>query len=142
MAWCIDDILVYKNLIVGGNEQSCVGAGNNALNGSVSIHGVLHVGAESFSRGLSSLMVAKSDEQTGGFAAYVRDDMRIENQLKVNRINSQTIQNSGTVRTRVCRGISLSFASKSFEIDHPSKPGMKLWHGCLEAFRARCLCER
>ena len=44
-------------------------------------------------------MVAKSDEQTGGFAAYVRDDMRIENQLKVNRINSQTIQNSGTVRT-------------------------------------------
>ena len=132
MAWCVDDVLVYKNLIVGGNEQSCVGAGNNALNGSVSIYGVLHVGAESFSRGLSSLMVAKSDEQTGGFAAYVRDDMRIENQLKVNRINSQTIQNSGTVRTRVCRGISLSFASKSFEIDHPSKPGMKLWHGCLE----------
>ena len=28
-------------------------------------------------------MVAKSDEQTGGFAAYVRDDMRIENRSKL-----------------------------------------------------------
>ena len=62
MTQIIDSAFVTKDVVVGGgtfkqpSEQKAIGAGNDLLNGSVDIDGVVHVGAEAFDKGESTLI--------------------------------------------------------------------------------------
>ena len=68
-----DSLLVYKEVIVGGNEQTSIGAGDEVLNGSVDVDGVVHVGDETFDQGEATLMVANSRQQQGDATVIFRD---------------------------------------------------------------------
>ena len=69
MSNVIDSALVLKDLVVCGgtaqepSQQKGIGAGNELLHGSIDVSGVVHIGAESFYKGQSTLMVATSEKQ-------------------------------------------------------------------------------
>ena len=79
----IDSALITKDLVVGGgtaefpSEQKAIGAGNELLHGSVDVSGVVHVGAEAFDKGQSTLMVATSRHQTSDRALAVEGNAEI-----------------------------------------------------------------
>ncbi len=68
-----DSVLVYKEIVVGGNNQTSIGSGDEVLNGSVDVDGVMHVGDETFSQGEATLMVANSRQQQGTATVIFRD---------------------------------------------------------------------
>jgi hypothetical protein len=83
----------------------------------------------------ATLMVGQtfnSESKSPLYSLWVKDkarfqsNVRIDSLLKTNRIESR----SGRIDS--IRGNSLRYGSKSFLIDHPTKPGMKLEYGCLE----------
>ena len=79
MAWFQDSVVVLKDLVVGGgtyqkpSQQKAIGAGNDLLQGSCDIDGVVHVGEETFDKGEATLMVAKSRQQQGTATVILRD---------------------------------------------------------------------
>ena len=159
MSYLIDSALVAKDLIVGGgtdekpSEQKAIGAGNDLLQGSMDVSGVVHIGAEEFEKGESTLMVATSDKQTGGRALYVKGNATIEGTgIVLNVNNTTTIDMAGDAIFAVGTGgktLSARFSSadarpKPFDIEHPSQDGWRLRYACVEGpevgvyYRGRC----
>ena len=150
MSWNFDDQLIHKQLIVGCNEQKCIGWGNAALQGSIGASGCVNFGGEGFSMGQSTLMVETSKKQTGDRALYVKGNATIEgdaeNVLYVDGdmyvSGKVDCDNKGRLASRFGTADSLG---KIFDMVHPTKgKGHRLAHACIEGpevavyFRGRC----
>ena len=150
MSWNFDDQLIHKQLIVGCNEQKCIGWGNAALQGSIGASGCVNFGSEGFSMGQSTLMVETSKKQTGDRALYVKGNATIEgdaeNVLYVDGdmyvSGKVDCDNKGRLASRFGTADSLG---KIFDMVHPTKgKGHRLAHACIEGpevavyFRGRC----
>jgi len=154
MSWNFDDQLIHKQLIVGCNEQTCIGWGNAALQGSIGASGCVNIGGEGFSMGQSTLMVETSKKQKGDRALYVKGNATIEGTGNVLDINGvTTIDASGDAVFAIgTDGDTLSGRfntadgrPKPFDIQHPTKgEGYRLRYACIEGpevgvyYRGRC----
>ena len=101
MAWFQDSVVVLKDLVVGGgtyqkpSQQKAIGAGNDLLQGSADIDGVVHVGEETFDKGEATLMVAKSRQQQGTATVILRDPQSL-NVLVAEGGTQETVLIKGT----------------------------------------------
>ena len=152
MSHVIDSALVLKDLVVGGgtaqipSKQEGIGAGNELLHGSIDVSGVVHIGAESFYKGQSTLMVATSPKQQGDRALHVKGNVKIEgddgtsNALNIsgNQENDGAITASDDITTSthfigdITKTSGTPPGCKAFDISHPTKDGYRLRHICLE----------
>jgi hypothetical protein len=73
-----------------------------------------------------------SDAEEPQYSLWAKDDSRFESNVRVDSLCKAKRFESETARIDSIRGNSLRYGSKSFLIDHPTKPGMKLEYGCLE----------
>ena len=101
MAWFQDSVVVLKDLVVGGgtyqkpSQQKAIGEGNDLLQGSCDIDGVVHVGEETFDKGEATLMVAKSRQQQGTATVILRDPQSL-NVLVAEGGTQETVLIKGT----------------------------------------------
>lgn len=136
MALCQDDLALGGQLMVGAGQPVMMGVGESKINGAAFIEGPMQIGsAGQYKIVDATLMVGQtfnSESKSPLYSLWVKDkarfqsNVRIDSLLKTNRIESR----SGRIDS--IRGNSLRYGSKSFLIDHPTKPGMKLEYGCLE----------
>ena len=151
MTHFIDSALVMKDLVVGGgshqepSEQKAIGAGNDLLNGSVDVDGVVHIGSESFEKGESTLMVATSRKQTGDRAMHVIGNATIDgDDDHVLIVNGNAKFNYGNIGDLQDRFNTADGRPKPFDMKHPSEDGFRLRYACIEGpevgvyFRGRC----
>ena len=65
MSYIADEVLITKGVQGGAGPaedlvtQEAIGAGNNLLDGSVAVDGVVHVGDELFEKGEATVMIAE-----------------------------------------------------------------------------------
>ena len=130
MTHFIDSALVMKDLVVGGgshqepSEQKAIGAGNDLLNGSVDVDGVVHIGSESFEKGESTLMVATSRKQTGDRAMHVIGNATIDgDDDHVLIVNGNAKFNYGNIGDLQDRFNTADGRPKPFDMKHPSEDG-------------------
>ena len=148
--WGFDDEKIHKTLVVGKNEQKCVGYGNGATPGSIAISGVANFGAEGFGQAESTLMVETSEHQSGDRALTVKGNATIEGDAENVLIVDGDLyvsgkidgDNKGRLASRFGTADSLG---KIFDMVHPTKgKGHRLAHACIEGpevavyFRGRC----
>ena len=166
MSYLIDSALVAKDLIVGGgtdekpSEQKAIGAGNDLLQGSMDVSGVVHIGAEEYEKGQSTLMVATSDKQTGERALYVKGNATIEGEANPAMLVVGSAENAlyvegdlyvsgkidGDNKGRLAARFGVADGlGKVFDIPHPTYgKGHRLSHACIEGpevgvyYRGRC----
>ena len=151
MTHILDSALVMKDLVVGGgshqkpSEQKAIGAGNDLLNGSVDVDGVVHIGSESFEKGESTLMVATSRKQTGDRAMHVIGNATIDgDDDHVLIVNGNAKFNYGNIGDLQDRFNTADGRPKPFDMKHPSEDGFRLRYACIEGpevgvyFRGRC----
>ena len=151
MTHILDSALVMKDLVVGGgshqkpSEQKAIGAGNDLLNGSVDVDGVVHIGSESFEKGESTLMVATSRKQTGDRAMHVVGNATIDgDDDHVLIVNGNAKFNFGDIGDLQDRFHTADGRPKPFDMKHPSEDGFRLRYACIEGpevgvyFRGRC----
>ena len=151
MTHFIDSALVMKDLVVGGgshqepSEQKAIGAGNDLLNGSVDVDGVVHIGGEEFDKGESTLMVATSRKQTGDRALTVKGNATIEGSDEYPLIvKGNAYFEHGNIGDLSSRFSSADAKPKPFDMKHPSEDGFRLRYACIEGpevgvyFRGRC----
>ena len=133
MSWNFDDQLIHKQLIVGCNEQKCIGWGNASLQGSIGASGCVNIGGEGFSMGQSTLMVETSKKQTGDRALYVKGNATIEGgdtyPLKVGGNAFFDHPNIGDLSSRFN---TADKKPKPFDMEHPSQKGWRLRYACIE----------
>ena len=150
MSWNFDDQLIHKQLIVGCNEQKCIGWGNAALQGSIGASGCVNIGGEGFSMGESTLMVETSKKQTGDRALTVKGNATIEGTGQILRIaDTSWVDASGEAYFQAGTGgktLSARFSSadarpKPFDIDHPSQDGWRLRYACIEGPEVGVYCR-
>ena len=140
MSNVIDSALVLKDLVVGGgtaqepSQQKGIGAGNDLLHGSVDVSGVVHIGAEAFDKGESTLMVATSSKQTGKRALHVKGNATIDGDDDYPlRVNGNVFVNFGDIGDLQSRFDTADGRPKPFDMVHPSKgKGNRLRYACIE----------
>tara|TARA_B100000131_G_scaffold2323_1_gene2424 strand:+ start:358 stop:1122 length:765 start_codon:yes stop_codon:yes gene_type:complete len=140
MSNVIDSALVLKDLVVGGgtaqepSEQRAIGAGNELLHGSVDVSGVVHVGAEAFNKGQSTLMVATSRHQTSDRALAVEGNAEINGDASyVLKVGGNAFFDYGDIGDLQARFDTADGRPKPFDMVHPSKgEGHRLRYACIE----------
>ena len=150
MSWNFDDQLIHKQLIVGCNEQNCIGWGNAALQGSIGASGCVNIGGEGFSMGESTLMVETSKKQKGDRALTVKGNATIEGTGEVFRVNDTSwVDAAGEAYFQVGSGgekLSTRFGQaddrpKPFDLKHPSQDGWRLRYACIEGPEVGVYCR-
>ena len=149
MTQIIDSAFVTKDVVVGGgtfkqpSEQKAIGAGNDLLNGSVDIDGVVHVGAEAFNKGESTLMVATSRQQKGSRAMKVIGNADIYgNGEYVLHVGGNAYFDFGDIGDLQSRFDSADARPKPFDIQHPTKgEGNRLRYACIEGPEVAVYCR-
>ncbi len=150
MTYAFSNQFIHKQLILGCNEQKCIGAGNNAIQGSIGAHGVVQIGGESFGYGEATLMVETSAKQTGDRALKVKGNATIEGTGDVLDINGTTqIDAMGDAIFAIGTGgvkMSTRFGQadgrpKPFDIKHPSQDGWRLRYACIEGPEVGVYCR-
>lgn len=136
MAFCQDDLALGGQLMVGSGQPSMMGVGPNKINGSAFVEGPMQIGAaRQYGTVNATLMVGQtfnSDSQSPLYSLWVKDKARFESNVRINSLCKTNRIESAFGRIDSIRGNTLRYGSKSFLIDHPTKPGMKLEYGCLE----------
>tara|TARA_B100000686_G_C16552897_1_gene843572 strand:- start:99 stop:863 length:765 start_codon:yes stop_codon:yes gene_type:complete len=152
MTHIIDSALITKDLVVGGgtaqkpSQQIAIGPGNDLLHGSADISGVVHIGAEAFEKGESTLMVATSHQQQGSRALNVKGNATITGADPYPLIvggNALFLHpNIGDLSSRFN---AADGRPKPFDMKHPTEgEGYRLRYACIEGpevgvyFRGRC----
>ena len=131
--WGFDDEKIHKTLVVGKNEQKCVGYGNGATPGSIAISGVANFGGEGFSQAESTLMVETSEHQTGDRALTVKGNCTIEGKDNFPLI----VQGDAWFKSISPNSLAERFEvadkkPKPFDMEHPSQKGWRLRYACIE----------
>ena len=141
MSYIADEVLITKGVQVGAGPhddlvtQEAIGAGNNLLDGSVAVDGVVHVGDELFEKGEATVMIAKSRQQQGEYVVEIDGDVNIrmgKGSLVLSNLIGCTFQGlvgAGFVGTASVINVQ---GWKGFDIKHPSEEGYRLRHVCLE----------
>lgn len=136
MSFCQDDIAVGGQLMVGAGKPTMMGVGPNKINGSAFVEGPMQIGsAREYSSVNATLMIGQTfNEESNAplYSLWVKDKARFETNVRIDNVCKATRLESAVGRIDSIRGNSLRYGSKSFLIDHPTKPGMKLEYGCLE----------
>jgi hypothetical protein len=136
MAFSADDMAVGGQLWIGAGLPGSIGLDSKKINGSAFIEGPLHVGQPSaFGSADAALLVGKltnDDASTPQYSIIAKGDIKFDKNLYVTSLTKSKRLEAQSARIDTIRGNSLRYGSKSFEIDHPTKPGKKLLYGCLE----------
>jgi hypothetical protein len=136
MAFSFDDIAIGGQATFGAGQPGALGVGPSKIRGSAFIEGPLQVGsAGAYSRVQSTVMIGQltnSDTSTPTYSLWVKDKARFQSNVRIDSLCKTNRIESRTGRIDNIRGNTLRYGSKSFLIDHPTKPGMKLEYGCLE----------
>ena len=148
MSFCLDDVNVGGQLHVGTGVYPAIKEGKNKINGSAALEGPVVVGPPgTYGSTEATLMVgplSNSDPDcpsakhalkvTGpGDAVYVKGNMYV----------SGTVDCLSTGRLEARHSVADS-KPKLFDMPHPSTPGMRLAHACIEGpevsvfYRGRC----
>jgi hypothetical protein len=136
MAFSMDDIAAGGQLIVGAGFPASIGLDSKKINGSAFIEGPVHIGQPSaFDSADATLLVGKlvnEDASSPQYSIIAKGDSKFDKNVYVTSLCKAKRLESKTAKIDSIRGNSLRYGSKSFLIDHPTKPGMKLEYGCLE----------
>lgn len=136
MSFSMDDISVGGQLWVGAGLPSSIGLDDKKINGSSYIEGPLHIGQPgAFGSADAALLVGKltnEDASSPQYSIIAKGDIKFDKNLYVTSLTKTKRLEVQSARIDTIRGNSLRYGSKSFEIDHPTKPGKKLLYGCLE----------
>ena len=150
MAYVIDSALITKDLIVGGgtaderSNQPAIGAGNDLLQGSVDVSGLVHIGADMFKKGEATLMVATSRQQQdksplgegeGGRALHVKGSAVIEESGGGYALytGGNIYCDFGDIGDLQERFDTADGRPKPFDMEHPSLgKGHRLRYACIE----------
>lgn len=137
MAFAFDDTAVGGQLFVGAGLPAWVGFGAEKINGCAYVEGPLQVGrASAFGIPQAALLVGQlvnTEVPTlPQYSMIAVGDVKIDRNLYVTSLTKSRYLMARSARIDIIRGNSLRYGSKSFEIDHPTKPGKKLLYGCLE----------
>jgi len=131
MAFTQDDIAVGGQLMVGAGLPSMMGVGPGKINGSAFVEGPMQTGgAQEFGSVDATLMVGRtfnSDAQSPLYSLWCKLYARFQEFVRVDTLLKSKYIEAKIVRTQV-----LQASIKNFVIDHPTKPGKKLVHTCLE----------
>ena len=134
--WGFDDQKVHKTLVVGKNEQKCVGYGNGATPGSIAISGVANIGGEGFGQAESTLMVETSEHQTGKRALTVKGNATIDGDdnyvLRVTGKAGNAFFSHPDIGDLAARFKTADKRPKPFDMEHPSQKGWRLRYACIE----------
>jgi hypothetical protein len=131
MSQCSDDIAVGGQLMVGAGQPPMMGAGPAKVNGSAFVEGPMQVGAaQQYGKVDATLMVGQTfneDSQSSLYSLWVKLYARFQSFLRTDILLKAKFIEAKIVRTKI-----LQASIKNFVIDHPTKPGKKLVHTCLE----------
>jgi hypothetical protein len=136
MATCQDDLALGGQLMVGAGQPAMMGVSENKINGSAFVEGPMQIGAAGqYGSVDATLMVGQtfnSDSKSPTYSLWVKDKARFQSNVRIDSLCKTKRIESSSGKIDSIRGNSLRYGSKSFLIDHPTKPGMKLEYGCLE----------
>ena len=136
MSMLLDDAAFGGQVMVGAGQPVALGIGPKKIRGSASIEGPLQVGpGGAYGSVQATVMIGKlanSDASKPQYSLWVKNDSRFQSNVRVDSLCKAKRLESQTGKIDSIRGNSLRYGSKSFLIDHPTKPGMKLEYGCLE----------
>jgi hypothetical protein len=136
MSFLFDDIAIGGQAIFGAGQPGALGVGPNKIRGSAFVEGPLQVGkAGAYGSVRATVMIGElgnSDASTPTYSLWVRDKARFQSNVRIDSLCKTKRIEASSGKIDSIRGNSLRYGSKSFLIDHPTKPGMKLEYGCLE----------
>jgi hypothetical protein len=131
MAQCSDDLALGGQLMVGAGLPPMMGVGPGKINGSAFVEGPMQVGAaKEYGNADATMMVGRtfnSDSRSPFYSLWSKLYSRFQSFVRVDLLLKSRYIEAEVVRTRV-----LQATIKNFVIDHPTKPGKKLVHTCLE----------
>ena len=131
MSTCQDDLALGGQLMVGAGQPVMMGISKQKINGSAFIEGPAQIGAAGqYSKVDATLMVGEtfnSDSKSPLYSLWVKLYSRFQNFVRVDTLLKSTFIEAKVIRTEV-----LQAKIKNFVISHPTKPGKKLVHTCLE----------
>jgi hypothetical protein len=136
MSFLMDDAAFGGQAIFGAGQPGALGVGPKKIRGSVFVEGPLQVGpAGAYGNVQATVMIGKlanPDASKPQYSLWVKNDSRFQSNVRIDSLCKTKRIESQTGKIDSIRGNSLRYGSKSFLIDHPTKPGMKLEYGCLE----------
>lgn len=131
MSFCQDDIAVGGQLMVGAGKPTMMGVGPSKINGSAFVEGPMQIGASQEYKGVdSTLMIGRTvneESLSPLYSLWCKLYSRFQEFVRVDTLIKSKYVEADIVRTRI-----LQASIKNFVIDHPTKPGKKLVHTCLE----------
>ena len=135
------NILVGKRLFVGNGKPEALGKGETEIRGSAYVEGPLQIGDDSaYDKVTATLMIGaeyNSDSEThpdkvimakGGDTYFLGNHDQVGN---MDVSGNLTIEGTMKAGYATWSG-SIVATTKLFDIQHPSKDGHRLAHGCLE----------
>lgn len=131
MAFLLDDCAAGGQFVCGAGTPKALGIGPAKIRGSAYVEGPLQTGvAGDHNSCKATLMVGQlrnSDAPTPLYSLWCRLYSRFQSFVRVDLLLKSTYIEAKVVRTKI-----LQASIKNFVIDHPTKPGKKLVHTCLE----------
>ena len=151
MATGLDDLIVGGQLRVVAGLVPAIKEGDTRINGSAHLEGPVVIGAPNaegggFDENVATLMIARTtnadeDCEPATRSLHVKGNTRLEGDvgtpfaLNVTgnvTIIGNTVQAGDTNQTGSITASGKSSGAKAFDIPHPSRPGYRLRHICLE----------
>lgn len=136
MSFLMDDNAIGGQLMVGAGKPAPLGVGPKKIRGAGYVEGPLVIGqATAHTSPNAALLIGKlknKDATEPQYSLWCKGDSKFESNVFVTSLCKATRLESRSGRIDVIRGNSLRYGSKSFLIDHPTKPEMMLEYGCLE----------
>ena len=127
----MDDLATGGQLMVGAGQPAMMGIGDAKINGSGFIEGPAQIGAATeYSSVDATLMVGQtfnSESESPLYSLWCKLYARFEEWVRVDTFLKSKYIEAKVVRTKI-----LQASIKNFVIDHPTVPGKKLVHTCLE----------
>lgn len=131
MACSMDDLATGGQLMVGAGTPPMLGLDSAKINGAAFIEGPAQVGAATEYRSVdATLMVGQtfnSDSLSPLYSLWSKFYSRFQSWVRVDVLLKAKYIEAKIVRTQI-----LQASTKNFVIDHPTVPGKKLVHTCLE----------
>lgn len=132
MAFLMDDVASGGQMVVGAGVPKALGLGPAKINGSAYVEGPFQTGqAGAHNSCKATLMIGpltNPDAKAAPlYSLWCRLFARFQSFVRVDLLLKSTYIEAKVVRTKV-----LQATIKNFVINHPTKPGKKLVHTCLE----------